>query len=424
MRKDSSLNVVMFMFSILGACLAFLLGELLLAYSPALPFDVPFWVQCGLYLFLAVALSCAAMAVSEMVKSGNYLLKHQREFGLSAGKAAAIFLHAALVLGILTQFLYSWGGVESSGGFQYQGTMIVSDVSGSMYDNDPTRASIDAMLAYTDTVPLGEYFGIILFHSEFEVLRQYAPLRSENERTELKRAISDIEYGGGTEIEEALVMAFGEIRRQASPNWPGLVLLFSDGESDIDFIRVRRESMGNTANPSNAIPVNTIFLSESPLMSGHQMLRIADDTGGEYIHLDVRDDPSELRSAFSRSRETSLNWLDDQHLIHGTPGADEDLIIRTVIRVALLLLWGVMFSIFVVLFLNNNRLIKHFLILKLVVVFVCTLAFPFIILFIEGGYANMIARAVLVLGICILFPPTYSWDINEFRPQFRMHSAY
>ena len=409
MRKQSSLNVIMFLISIVGAIAAFGFGELLLVYLSYLP---P-WVQCGVYLLFVAVVCCVVLLISEKIQTGNYLLKHKREFGFTAGKAALIFLPAALALGIITQLIYSWGGISISLNPKFQGTMIVCDISDSMNENDPYMHTVEAVASYIDTVPLGEYLGVLLFNDSLYSFREYSLLESEEERGELLQSIKDeLFYSGGTDIEEALLTAISEMRQLEDPDWPGLILLFSDGQSDVDYSRVRNASIGDVSNPRNRIPVNTIYFSISPL-GGYQMNTIAEETGGRYFHLGVREAPADLRNVFSRSR-SEFRWNTNQHLIKSSTWSQGNTVAKVILRIVLLAMWGAFLGVFVVIFLNNNRLIKHFLIPKIVVAVICSVVFTVILLNAGTGpgqdAAGKLGRALLAAGMCIVYLPTYRWD--------------
>ena len=413
MRKQSSLNVLLFFLSIAGAAAAFLFGEILLRYISFLPY----WIQCGLYLLFVMAVCCVVMILSEKIKTGDYLLKHRTEFGMTAGKAALIFLPAALLLGIVTQLLYSWSGFSISRGADFQGTMIVCDISDSMNDNDPHKDTVEAMVSYIDTIPLDEYLGIVVFNDQVDVLRRYSPLKDEREREDLKQMLRDeIYYSGTTDMDAALQTAIREMRASVTKdNWPGLVLLFSDGlpSYPIDYRALNRASEGDSRNARNRIPINTIgYYADLWLLTADdsELRRIADETGGEYIRISVGGDAAALRDAFSRSR-SEFKWGDnEQHLIKYNKISDTTL--KVILRALFLTLWGVLSGLFIVLFLNNSNLLKHFLIPKIIIAVVCGVAFT-AIMQMQTAYNDAIgaiARAVLALDVCVMYLPTYRWD--------------
>lgn len=408
MRKASALNFLMLLLSLAGAAAAFVFGELLLSFVSYLPY----WVQSGVYLLFIMLVCCGVMVISEKIHSGGYLLKHRGEFGITSGKAALIFLPTALVLGIVTQLLYGWVFSTAVVDPDFQGTMIVCDISGSMEDNDPGREMVEAIAAYIDTVPLEEHLGIVLFNHEITSLRKYAPLKNEAERKKLKELVyNHVLYSGGTDINTALLEAINEMRELENPNWPGLILFFSDGgrgDCIINYDLIRNAAVGTSGKLQSSIPVNTIYYSASPLSGSHMSL-IAQNTGGEYYHVGVNDDPAFLREAFTRSRsEFELN--NELHMIKYNIGPEGRTVWKIILRVLFLALWGALSGVFVVVFLNNSLLFKHFFIFKVIVSVVCGVIFTFIMLDVNTDVQGMMARAFLAFGMCVMYLPTYRWN--------------
>ncbi|MDR0272118.1 MAG: hypothetical protein LBI27_02220, partial [Clostridiales bacterium] len=163
MVKKSPLNIVLFIFSILAAIAVFGLGELLLGLMDNW-LGIPYFLQCAIYLMFAMTMLFLTIFVSEKISSGYYIPRGRVTFSGTCAKAAAIFVPCAFVVGLLTQLLYGVTTIDigGRGGANFQGTLVVSDISGSMLDNDPDYLSIDALINYVESVPLGEHLGVVL----------------------------------------------------------------------------------------------------------------------------------------------------------------------------------------------------------------------------------------------------------------------
>lgn len=402
MRKSSLLNPLMLALSVLGAAAAFISGELLLWLAA----NLPYWLQCGLYLLLVAGICCLTMFLSEMIHSGGYLLRHRREFKQTAGKAALIMLPAALLLGIVTQLLYSLVGLQKNSRPDFQGTMIVCDISGSMLDNDPDKDAVNAIVDYIGSVPLGEYLGVILYNNVPHTIRKYSVLETEQERTELMDLISStVVYDGNTDIQSALMSAFEQMRSIANKKWPGLIMLFSDGLSDVDYAQLQKASLGDANYPKASIPVNTIYYASTE-EGGYQMRSIAEITGGTYFYMGIDSQEVSLRDAFKHSR--SIFTVKELHLLRSDPGLFRTVPARIIFQALLLSVWGVFTGVLVVVFLNNNRLIRHYLYGKIGLSVIVGILFS--VLMVMAGHFERPARAVLAAGMCLMFLPTYSWD--------------
>jgi len=394
----------MLLLSLIGAAVTFILGEAILASLVFLPSII----QCALYLLVALSVCGVVMLASEKLKSGSYLLKHRREFASTALQASLIVLPCAFALGLITQWLYGLAGPPNITKPDFQGSMIVCDISGSMQTSDPDKDTVDSIMTYLETVPLGEYVGIILFNHSTTLLREYTPLIDEDEREELIRLVSDaVEYDGGTDINTALIEAISEVRSLENKDWPGLVLFFSDGDSSIDYSYIQTISIGDPGNSRNRVPVNAIYFSKSRY-SGAHMERIADDTGGIFIHVGF-DDYRGLRDVFRRSRsEFRLNTK--LHLLKYNISPEDRSAFKVFLRALLLALWGALSGIYVALYLNNNRLFKHFLLPKFIAAIVVGVVFTAIIYNAGVGTGGMFARALLALNLCVIYIPSYRWD--------------
>ena len=399
MYKNKNLNVLLLILSIAVLVVAFFVGELLLNATNLLPF----FIQTGLFLLLVTVLCWLAIFLSEHIHSGGYIFKWSDEFRADARKVALIFLPAAFVLGLITQLLYGMVGVVEAGEIpDFQGTMLVCDISGSMYGNDPQRRTVDAMNGYIDGVELGEYIGIIVFNDMAYTVRGYAPLTSEEERRELKDSISDINYDGGTNIQDSLLSAFGQIRAIGDINWPGLIILLSDGESHVDLEALEIEARGDIGNKLDQISINTIYFSKSPFGSS-LMQRIANVTGGRYYYLNAS--ASSSNNVFARSR--SLYTI-SPHLLHAAPLEIRDSVLRIILQILLLSTWGVFTGIAATTMLNNVKLKKAFLFPRIGIAVAVAVIYTLLQLF--NPEADRINRVVLLIGLCVMWMPTYSWE--------------
>ncbi|MDR2664939.1 MAG: VWA domain-containing protein, partial [Oscillospiraceae bacterium] len=226
MRKDKFVNPLMLVLSIIGGAAAYVFGEALLNFVAYWPY----FLQCALYLLFVTAMCCLIMLISESIHSGNYIMRRNKEFGMTCLKAMAIMLPIAFAVGAVTQLLYGLVGLRI-GGFDpdFSGTYVVCDVSGSMLDNDPDMEAVDGMIEYIDGISVrrgGEYLGVIVYSDEIYVLREYELLDSEEDKEELIELIRDtVEYGGGTNIQDALLTAIDQMRDARIKKWPGLVML-------------------------------------------------------------------------------------------------------------------------------------------------------------------------------------------------------
>ena len=403
MCKKQIINKWMLLLSLAGAAAVFIFGEMLLVYIT----HFPYWLQCGLYLLFVSVVSYVVICLSEWIKSGNYILKHHNEFKPTLFKSMLIFLPAVFALGLITQFLYGLIGVSSITRPDFQGSMIICDISGSMNENDLDYDTIIAIQAYIDNVPVGEYFGISVFNHEIQRIREYSPMGTEEERDALKNYVKEcIVYDGGTDIQTALLDSIKQLRELEDPDWPGLILLFSDGLSDVNYNLITKASVGELSNEKNRIPVNTIYFSNSSL-HGYQMNTIAQRTGGIYYHMGTDRADVVLNNVFNYSR--SIFKIETPHLLQPYWGPARNSAVRVILQSIFLSIWGVLLGVLVMVSLNNQRLFKHYLILKIIVsVFFGTAVT--VVFIIPYDFSGVISRMILAASACLMYLPVYKWD--------------
>jgi FtsH-binding integral membrane protein len=136
---------------------------------------------------------------------------------------------------------------------------------------------------------------------------------------------------------------------------------------------------------------------------------IAQDTGGQFFRVGVNSGDLKLRDAFSYTR-TAFTLDTNHHLIKNDISPESKTILKNVMRSLFLALWCILSGVFIVIFLNNNQLLKHFLIPKIIVSVVCGVAFTVIMISIDSDAGSRIARALLAASMCIMYLPTYRWD--------------
>jgi Ca-activated chloride channel family protein len=414
MRKDKFVNPVMLIFSIVGGGAAYVFGELLLSYMAYWPY----FLQCGVYLLFVTAVCCLVMLISESIHSGNYIGKRQ-EFGLTCLKAMAIMLPIAFAAGALTQLLYGFVGLRAGGyDYDFQGSYIVCDISGSMTGNDPDMQAVEGMIEYIDNIKITkrnpQYLGVIVYNDEPYVLRDYAPLEDEEQKEELKQILEEVFYSGGTNVQDSLLTAIDQMRDVRIGDWPGIIMLFSDGESEVDYDLLQREALGDIREPGEMIPINTIYYSRSQFgaqLGGRQMSMIAQKTGGTYFYLDDSFEQVEMRDVFQHSYDTFA--VEQPHLLHRYFGAALRSPVRIILQVLCLGIWGALTSVAVLVFLNNVRLLRSFVIMRVAISFVCSIIFAIILILPERDIGAPV-RAILALSMCLMFLPTYRWDSGSY----------
>jgi hypothetical protein len=178
----------------------------------------------------------------------------------------------------------------------------------------------------------------------------------------------------------------------------------------MNYNQLQSAALGNLSNPRNTIPVNTVFFGNTT--GGYQMSNIAQKTSGNYFNLSLKADSEELREVFTRSRLSFV--VERPHLLRMYVGAARTSAVRIILQAVLLALWGIFTGLATVIFLNNTKLFFAFLLPRVFISILMSTLFAVILAraSIDIGTA---ARALLALGNCLLFLPTYSWGAHVYR---------
>ena len=492
MKKASLLNLPMFFLSLGGAALAFLFGEALLNY---LPFSIPYWVQCGIYLMFIAGICCLVMLLSEKIHSGRYVMK-PHEFGAPAGKTTLICIPLALVLGILTQLLYSWAYAPADATPQRpdvpaareelkqiqeepQDSYIVLVLDTSSLNTWGAQTTYTAGSAIEHTREAARAFCQQIDQSnEIAIVSYDGQARVSSEFTKNQAALTqildalDTRFDHDNTFTDGLgnVTSFGDIvgaleladdllssiPEDAVKN----VVVFTSGlatphkNEDGSWTnysetgRYSEQDDGGWLNTESRIPLhqtsNAVYEAAtvlrdksynvfsigifdnfqnvpSEMQQPVSLLRsVTEDIASSPGMFFEVDDVEKLVPAFVSIADVVIKTIpevryvetepeteiEQPHLIQIFNGPERDSILRIILQGFLLTLWAVFAGVMAVLFLNNSRLITHFLLLRIILAVVFSALFAVLMLSDYG----MIARGVLALSICLTYLPTYQWE--------------
>jgi Ca-activated chloride channel homolog len=128
---------------------------------------------------------------------------------------------------------------------------LVLDQSGSMA-GEKLRTMKEAVNHIIDQLAAEDIISIVTFQSRSEIL---APAQPARDKEALKRAVSKIRDGGGTNVASALQAALGLVRRSLSPERVSRIILLTDGEATD-----REEDSRRVADEAGSIGVPIIGL--------------------------------------------------------------------------------------------------------------------------------------------------------------------
>ncbi|MCL2577109.1 MAG: VWA domain-containing protein [Defluviitaleaceae bacterium] len=440
----SPLNFLMLLFSFFAAIAVFFLGEVLLRFISGLPFIF----QCAIYLTFVTTLCFAAIFISEKIYSGYYIPRGRVTFGGTCAKAAAIFIPCAFALGLLTQLLYGFIFTETRGDH----TVVDGEVSGAMIQmigemEIGRRDALDLVIVVDTTGSMGSYINdvrrdishvydalanqtrdfrvALIDYRDFPSRTMYAgdypaklQLNFTSERHEIANAINALTLGNGGDIPEtmysALSMAAGLDWR---PDAHKHIIVLTDAEP-LDPEPYTYYTMNQIIDmlEYGDIELHLIGAGDSPVMLAF-FEEISERTGNDFAHVV----PVITFASFIVEQEIET-WWERPHLLLAFDGSGErGGAMKIAVHALLMSLWGIFTGIAVVVFLNNSKLFTTFLIHRIIVSIVISTIFA-IMMADADIITNLAARALLALGVCLLYLPTFSWG-DTIAPQNRNPTA-
>lgn len=178
--------------------------------------------------------------------------------------------------------------------------LLVTDVSGSMNDEDRLQNAKDGLEAFFAQVSPRDRVGLVAFSDRTQLQLPIAPFSSGRER--LRAAVANLYAEGGTAVYDATVDALRTVGRAAGrDDRINAVVLLTDGE-DTDSRRSLRDAIraaGEQPDDVGEVRVFTIAYSAGAAGSADALRRIAEASGGRSYTGDTDDIDRVYRSISS-----------------------------------------------------------------------------------------------------------------------------
>ncbi|WP_043930428.1 vWA domain-containing protein [Bacillus sp. EB01] len=280
-RKFSLLLLIL---SIAAGIAGTVAGEFILAgLYGAVPSPVLIGIYFGVLALFVGLFALLAELISPVVNGRGWRSEY-------AGFSWKVLIPATFVLlflaGTLFQFLYS---INLSKTEPPDDIVVALDISGSMLESDPNRKSIKAAQNLISTMKGSHRASVISFNHEAAVTQPMFPISDTGLRTEAVDRIGQLQADGETNIEAALATAMDEINANGESGRKPMVILFSDGYSEVDLPSALKPYKDAD------IAVNTIGMSRFDIEGSGLLRDISAETGGAYY--DVRN-ADELSNVF------------------------------------------------------------------------------------------------------------------------------
>lgn len=218
-----------------------------------------------------------------------------------ARRCLVLLIVAALLTACVWNAPRAFAATQESSRFNVE---LVIDGSNSLdwqhSPTDPDGYRFDALdLFMALLTERGNHVGAVIFHGsaeEFELNRKIEELDGRDAKLALSQLIRSAETKGGTNIGSALLQGVQKAADKHKENGlPSVVILFSDGRTDISDDKEREASLRDKENATalaqtEGIPVYTICLAATDAADPAELQEIATRTSGSFVKVQDAED--------------------------------------------------------------------------------------------------------------------------------------
>ena len=179
--------------------------------------------------------------------------------------------------------------------------VMVVDASGSMNQTDPKKLRFEAINQFASLLAnSGNKLGGVVFTTSVVAQSPLAPINSQADKDAVTSTLANVEAQGDTNIGEGLSTAVNMIQKDGDKNIPSVILLLSDGNTDLpnqDELQASLEKKAESVQSSrdNKIKIYSVCLNADGHADISEMRQISSATGGEFAEV---KDAGDLRNAF------------------------------------------------------------------------------------------------------------------------------
>ncbi|WP_462410930.1 vWA domain-containing protein [Neobacillus sp. Marseille-QA0830] len=335
-------SFLFFIFSLIAGVIGAVFGEWLLAnFYGVWPNILLMGAYFGLLALIAGLLCLLAEIISPVINGRSWRVEY-------SGFSWKVLIPSTLVMlfagGIIFQFLYSlnFANVKPP-----DDIVLVLDISDSMNKTDPDHESLMAAGGLISNMKPSHRASIISFNENAFVTKPMFKISDKDERADAIDQINALEASGSTDIGNALDRAMKEMNSHEKAGRKPMVILFSDGYSELDLDSVVKPYQ------KQDIVINTVGMSKID-KGGAQLLKsIASSTGGSFHDVKNADD---LKNVFEKI------YLENQDrlLVTERYGVFKDSTYLAVLHVLLITLIGGLFGLALGILFDNRYLAKSY----------------------------------------------------------------
>lgn len=378
-------SFLIFIFSVISGFMGAIVGEwLITSYYGVWPNILLMGAYFGQLALLTGLLCLVAELINPTINGRSWRTEY-------AGLSWKVLVPSTLVMlfaaGLIFQFLYS---LNFSSVKPPDDIVMVMDISDSMNKTDPHHESLKAAGKLISTMEPTHRASVISFNENAYITKSMFHIKNQTERADAIEQINELKAGGSTDIGKALDTAMKEIGDHLQAGRKPMVILFSDGYSELNLDTVVKPYQDKD------IIINTIGMSNID-RDGPQLLKlIASRTGGSFYDVKKAD---ELTNVFERIYLENLDRL----LVTERHGLFKDSTYLAALRVIFLTFIGGLFGLALGILFDNRFLAKSYGMTGLVSGLLAGLALELGLQnTLQSGFSYRLAAAILLTAFTAL----------------------
>lgn len=221
-------------------------------------------------------------------------------FRKTASVLLSLVLSVCMICGVMPAYAQT-----QTGGNHYNVVLVV-DGSGSMTWTDSQNWRFEAINQFVGLLSQqGNCLGAVVFDHEIQVSMDLSGITSKSDKQVITDAIQNYEVDkyGDTNIGLALDSAVNMLENGGDSNLPSVIVLLSDGNTDLDEEEALQESLDQKADAIDRardkdIPIYTVCLNEDGSANTSELKQIADATGGDFEEVSNAQDLKNVFQSF------------------------------------------------------------------------------------------------------------------------------
>ncbi|MFK9090262.1 vWA domain-containing protein [Bacillus salipaludis] len=341
-------SILLFIFGILAGFIGAVIGEWLISsYYGVWPNILLMGIYFAQLALMAGLFCLIAELISPIINGRSWRLEY-------SGLSWKVLIPSTFVLlfaaGVIFQFIYS---LNFSTVKPPDDIVIVMDISDSMNKTDPKRESLKAAAKLINNMKPSHRASVISFNEKASITKSMFTISDQHESLVAREQIKGLEYGGSTDIAGALDTALKEIDGNHKQGRKPMVILFSDGYSELDLTTVVQPYQ------DQEIIINTIGMSKIDKSGARLLKSIASRTGGSFHDVKKAND---LTNVFEKI------YLENQDRLLMTErhGLFKDSLYLAIFHIVLITIIGGLFGLALGILFDNRYLAKSYTITGLI----------------------------------------------------------